>query len=69
MINLSNSKRTNCFNGIMQKAFNKNVDLLNSQLESVELTEQEEKTLLWLCENEESTVLNIVSVLKKVRDK
>ena len=61
------NKRLRSFNPAMRDMFKQNVDIINESLMEVELTEQEEKTLLWLCENDIGTVQNIASVLQKVR--
>lgn len=61
------NKRLHKFNPAMRDMFKQNVDMINESLKEVELTEQEEITLLWLCENDIGTVQNIASVLQKVR--
>lgn len=44
-----------------------NIDRINGVLGNVTLTPAEERTLLWLCGWEESTVKNIISAFEKVR--
>lgn len=43
------------------------IDLFNEILENVQLSREEERTLIWLASWEESTVKNVVSILHKVK--
>lgn len=43
------------------------IDLCNEILENVQLSREEERTLIWLASWEESTVKNVVSILHKVK--
>lgn len=43
------------------------IDLFNEILENVQLSREEERTLIWLASWEESTVKNVVSILYKVK--
>lgn len=43
------------------------IDLFNEILENVQLSREEEGTLIWLASWEESTVKNVVSILHKVK--
>lgn len=45
----------------------KNIDLLNKVFGDVELTKEEEYSLLWLADWETSTIKNIISAFKKIR--
>lgn len=46
----------------------KRIDLLNREFfADVELTQEENKTLIWLCGYDWNTIENIVSAFKKVR--
>ena len=47
----------------------KNINLLNQTLKDVELSQEEERILLWLCGWETSTVKNICSIFEKVKNK
>ncbi len=44
-----------------------NIDKVNETLKGVELSPAEEKTLLWLCGRERSTVNNICSIFEKLK--
>ncbi len=44
-----------------------NINMLNDVLGDVEITPAEERSLIWLCGWEASTVQHIVSVFEKVR--
>lgn len=46
----------------------KNIELLNKALGDIELTEEEEKSLVWLSGWESSTVKNIISAFKKAKN-
>lgn len=43
------------------------IDLFNEILKNVQLSREEERTLIWLASWEESTVKNVVSILHKVK--
>lgn len=43
----------------------KHIDMLNEALGDIELTPQEESSLIWLCGWETSTLKNIISAFKK----
>lgn len=43
----------------------KHIDMLNQALGDIELTEQEKRSLLWLCGFETSTLKNIISAFEK----
>lgn len=45
----------------------KNIRILNEVLGNTELTAAEERSLVWLCGFETSTIKNIVSAFQKVR--
>jgi len=45
----------------------KNIDLLNEVFGDVELTKDEEHSLLWLANWETSTIKNIVSAFEKIK--
>jgi len=47
----------------------KNIDMLNEALGDIELTQYEERSLLWLSGWELSTVKNIISAFKKAKGK
>ena len=46
----------------------KNIDMLNEALGDIELTSQEESSLIWLCGWETSTLKNIISAFKKSKN-
>lgn len=46
-----------------------NIALLNKTIGDMELTEQEERTLIWLSQWEKSTVENVISILNKIKNK
>lgn len=46
----------------------KNIDMLNEALGDIELTPQEESSLIWLCGWETSTLKNIISAFKKSKN-
>ena len=43
------------------------IDMLNEVLKDIELSKDEEKSLIWLCGWEKSTVENICSVMNKLK--
>lgn len=45
-----------------------NIALLNKTIGDIELTEQEERTLIWLSQWEKSTVENVISILNKMKN-
>ena len=45
----------------------KHIDMLNEVLGDIELTPAEEKSLIWLCGWETSTLKNIISAFEKAR--
>lgn len=47
------------------KSEKKNIDMFNEALGDVELTHEEERSLIWLCKYETSTISNIISAFKK----
>ena len=47
----------------------KNIKMLNEELGDIELTEAEERTLIWLSSWETSTVKHVLSVMKKYKNK
>ena len=47
----------------------KNIDILNGALGDIELTLEEERSLIWLSSCETSTVKNIISAFKKANIK
>lgn len=47
----------------------KNIDILNGALGDIELTLEEERSLIWLSSWETSTVKNIISAFKKANIK
>lgn len=47
----------------------KNIRILNEIFENVELTQEEERCLIWLSTFEKSTVKNIISAFKKALKK
>ena len=44
------------------------IDMLNEVLKDIELSKDEEKSLIWLCGWEKSTVENICSVMNKLKE-
>lgn len=46
----------------------KHIDMLNEALGDIELTPQEESSLIWLCGWETSTLKNIISAFKKSKN-
>lgn len=59
---------TKKLNEIALETITKRVDTLNkSFFKDVELTEEEQKVLIWLCEWDADTVNNIVSAFKKAK--
>jgi len=44
-----------------------NINQINELLTNIELSPAEERTLLWLCGWERSTVQNICSVIRKIK--
>ncbi|WP_310604823.1 hypothetical protein [Anaerosporobacter sp.] len=52
----------------LMKAVAEHAEMINEQLEGIELTDQEEQTLLVLCENDTYTVRNMMSIFKKLRN-
>lgn len=52
---------------IQQKDGNKNIEYLNKEVfQDIELTKEEEKSLVWLSGWELDTIRNIVSAFKKL---
>ena len=51
----------------MLKTKVKRIEKLKKAVFGVKLTQEEEKTLMWLSEWEDSSIDNIVSIIKKVR--
>ena len=51
----------------MLKTKVKRIEKLKKAVSGVKLTQEEEKTLMWLSEWEDSSVDNIVSIIEKVR--
>lgn len=45
-----------------------NIALLNKTIGDMKLTEQEERTLIWLSQWEKSTVENVISILNKIKN-
>lgn len=43
------------------------IEKLRKAVSGVELTQEEERTLMWLSEWEDSSIDNIVSIIEKVR--
>ena len=43
------------------------IEKLRKAVSGVELTQEEEKTLMWLSEWEDSTVDNVASIIKRLR--
>ena len=59
---------TKKLNEIALETITKRVDTLNkSFFKDVELTEEEQKVLIWLCEWDADTINNIVSAFKKAK--
>lgn len=57
-----------CENTILQVEGNqRNIDILNEALGNVILTQEEERSLIWLSIWETSTVKNIISAFSKVK--
>lgn len=54
-------------NDLFYESEAKQIGLLNHVLSDVELSREEERTLIWLAGWEECTVANIVSVIRKVK--
>lgn len=44
------------------------IDMLNEVLKDIEISKDEEKSLIWLCGWEKSTVENICSVMNKLKE-
>lgn len=49
------------------KGNKENIDILNRALGEVDLTHQEERSLIWLSTVEKSTIENIISAFLKVK--
>lgn len=47
----------------------KHIDMLNEALGDIELTAQEQRSLIWLCQWETSTVKNIITAFQKANKK
>ncbi len=61
-------KGTRNVNDLFYEAESRWIDMLNRELfQNVELTEQENSVLVWLCGWDEWTINNIVSAFKKIR--
>jgi len=61
-------KGTRNVNDLFYEAESRRIDMLNREFfQDVELTEQENRVLVWLCGWDEWTVNSIVSVFKKVK--
>lgn len=56
-------------NDLFYESEKRRIDRMNEMLEEVELSRAEEKTLVWLAGWEESTVVNLLSVIEKVARK
>ncbi len=57
-----------CENTILQVEGNqKNIDILNEALGDIILTQEEERSLIWLSVWETSTVKNIISAFNKAK--
>lgn len=54
-------------NDLFYESEAKQIALLNDVLSDVELSREEERTLIWLAGCEECTVANIVSVIRKAK--
>ena len=54
-------------NDLFYESEAKQIALLNDVLSDVELSREEERTLIWLAGWEECTVANIVSVIRKAK--
>lgn len=54
-------------NNLFYESEAKQIALLNDVLSDVELSREEERTLIWLAGWEECTVANIVSVIRKAK--
>lgn len=65
MIKPPTEKRNLSLEGLANERLN--INMLNDVLGDIELTPAEERTLIWLCGWETSTVEHIVSVFEKVR--
>jgi len=62
-------KETRNINDLFYEAEGKQIDMLNREFfQNVELTEQENRVLVWLCGWDEWTINSIVSAFKKVGD-
>jgi len=61
-------KGTRNVNDLFYEAERNRIDMLNREFfQDVELTEQENRVLIWLCGWDECTVDGIVSAFRKVR--
>lgn len=47
----------------------KNIDILNGALGDIQLTKEEERSLIWLSSWETSTIKNIISAFEKANNK
>ncbi len=62
-------KGTRNVNDLFYEAESRRIDMLNREFfQYVELTEQENRVLVWLCGWDEWTIDAIVSVFRKVRN-
>jgi len=59
-------KHKNSTEGFIQME-KKHIDILNKALGNIELTETEERSLIWLCGWETSTLKNIISAFIKAK--
>lgn len=60
-------KGTRNVNDLFYEAERNRIDMLNREFfQDVELTEQENRVLVWLCGWDEWTINNIISVFRKV---
>lgn len=66
-ISLVNDERLGISELCKQSATRKINKLNNEFFSKVELSEEEQRTLVWLCGWEESTINNIVSAFKKAK--
>ncbi len=62
-------KGTRNVNDLFYEAESRRIDMLNREFfQNVELTEQENRVLVWLCGWDEWTIDGIVSAFRKARD-
>lgn len=63
-------KETRNVNDSFYEAEGRRIDMLNRDFfQDVELTEEENRVLVWLCGWDEWTINNIVSAFRKARDR